>query len=195
MLFLQPAAAFPLPSPSLGWCGRLAPRPQHPAAIQHVPSKNEWPRTKSEISSSLRASNRRVAPCGRAGARRPCSLSWRSVPLQGPRSSGLNPLRKTACPRGAHIKRNLGAAREVGLGWGWAIRLGMGRSEVPIVTHITKCFPRAEPQPPAPWPWRPPEDSTSLILAGLGVNLTLSPSNATHPAVQGCLLERWCFRL
>lgn len=33
---------------------------------------------------------------------------------------------------------------------GWAIRLGMGRSEVPDVhIHNTKCFPRVSPQPQA----------------------------------------------
>lgn len=71
---------------------------------------------------------------------------------------------------------------------GWAIRLGMGRSEVPDVhIHNTKCFPRVSPQPQALAPSLPSsrghpriqggglgghrmKASTSPAPAGLGVN-------------------------
>lgn len=88
-----------------------------------------------------------------------------------------------------------------GGGGGGAISLQVGGSEVPEVhTHNTKCFPLPTPSPQTrpgaaafalfqepPTPIQgPPQGGLHLpTLAGLDVNLTLSPSSATHPEVRG----------
>lgn len=98
-------------------------------------------------------SERQIGSPLRAGGGQAAVFFVLAVPLQGARSSGLNPLPKAVCPRGVHIKRNLGAAREVGVGWGWAISLGS-----PIFTPITKCLPPANlpaPRPLDPGPGGP----------------------------------------
>lgn len=182
---------------SLSLHPQASPGPQHPAASGQFPIKMNGstldrrfpPPSAPQTGSPLRA--------GRGQA---SGLFVSAVPPPGRGGAARNPPRPTARPWGAHFKRNPGQLER----WGWAISLQTGGSEVPhIHTHNTKCFPLSTPSsqtsagassfalfqeaPPPPRPIQgPPQGGLHLpTLAGLDVNLTLSPSSATHPEVRG----------
>lgn len=135
--------------------------------------------------------NRRAAPCGRAEARPPGPLSPRSLG-RGPGQAVLNTQRPTACPGEAHVKRNLGPLE----GWGG---LGKGSHSAgprsPTSTDPTQSASHVPPlSPQTPFKGSPSRTGGGLgvqrrvaatlpTLAGLGVDLTLFPSSATHRAI------------
>lgn len=194
LLLPSPAAASPLP-PSPGWS-----RPPAPTASGLFPVKMNG--TTPDGRSPPPSARQTGSPL-RAGRGQASGFFVSAVPPPGARWSRSESTAAGCAPLGSAHQKEPGATREVGVGWGGPSACRWAGRRSPRFTHTTQSAPPCRPLAPRPLPGAasfalfqeatpqppiqgPPQGGLHLpTLAGLDVNLTRSPSSATHPEVRG----------